>query len=160
MSERVTFEQELAQHGNIVFTNVGVSMMPLLRQGRDLMVIEKKPEGRCKKYDAVLYKVGPRYILHRIVKVREKDYVIVGDNCIWREYGITDDQILGVLTHVVRDGKKIDLSTSKKYWLYVHLWCDFYHVRAAILWLKQTAIRLLHPIWKHIKPYVKGRSGK
>lgn len=133
MRKEVTFEEELETHGSIVYTNVGVSMMPLLRQGRDLMVIQKKPEGRCKKYDAVLYRVGNRYILHRILKVRAHDYVIAGDNCIHREYGITDAQILGVLTQVLRDGKRIDVKKSFKYRLYVHLWCDFFHIRVLIL---------------------------
>lgn len=142
MGQKITFEEELERHGNLVFTNVGVSMMPLLRQGRDLMVIEKKGPQRCKKYDAVLYKVGNRYILHRIIRVREHDYVIVGDNCIYREFGITDDQILGVLTQVLRNGKRIDVQTDRKYRLYVHLWCDFYHVRAAILWGKQMVLRI------------------
>ena len=40
-----TFEEEIRQNGYLVYTNVGASMMPLLRQNRDLMVIEQK-EGR------------------------------------------------------------------------------------------------------------------
>lgn len=150
MSEKVTFEEELERHGNIVFTNVGVSMMPLLRQGRDLMIIEKRPEERLKKYDAVLYKVGNRYILHRIIKVREKDYVIVGDNCFRREYGIVDSQILGVLTGVVRDGKQIDTKGNKLYLAYVHLWVDFYPLRAAILWCRQVVYAVGHKIKQNI----------
>ena len=133
----VTFEELLDKKGCFVYTNVGVSMLPLLRQRRDIIEIRKK-QGRCKKYDAVLYKRGGKYILHRILKVREKDYVIVGDHCIWREYGVTDDQILGVMTRVIRDGKSI---TPDNFWYrcYVHLWCDFYPVRAAILWGKAAA---------------------
>ena len=37
-----TFEEQLAGHGKLIDTNVGTSMMPLLRQHRDLFVIEKK----------------------------------------------------------------------------------------------------------------------
>lgn len=151
MSERVTFEQELERHGRIVFTNVGVSMMPLLRQNRDLMVIERKPAGRCKKYDAVLYKVGQRYILHRIIQVRPNDYVIVGDNCIHREYGIKDAQILGVLREVIRDGKKIDVEKSLKYRVYVHIWCDFFHIRASLLWMKMAVYAVLHRVRRWMK---------
>ena len=36
-----TFEEELEQNGKLVYTNVGVSMLPLLREGRDVMLIEK-----------------------------------------------------------------------------------------------------------------------
>ena len=123
----------LDNRGYLVYTNVGISMMPLLRQGKDVMEIRKKGPERCKKYDAVLYKVNDRYILHRIIKVRENDYVIVGDNCFRREYGIKDSQILGVLTGIVRNGKHISV-TDKKYLCYVHLWCDFYPIRAAFLY--------------------------
>lgn len=132
-STKTTFEEEIRKHGKLVYTNVGFSMMPLLRQGRDLMIISGKPEGRLKKYDAVLYKCGGRYILHRILKVRKNDYVICGDHNWRREYGITDDQIIGVLTAFVRDGAEIPV-TDRRYLMYVHLWCDFYHVRAVILW--------------------------
>ena len=130
-----SFEEMLDKKGYLFYTNVGTSMMPLLRQGKDIMEIRKKEPGRCQKYDAVLYKVRDRYILHRIIKVRENDYVIVGDNCFRKEYGITDDQILGVLTGIVRNGKHISV-TDKKYLCYVHLWCDFYPVRAGILYSK------------------------
>lgn len=130
-----TFEEEIRQNGYLVYTNVGVSMMPLLRQNRDLMVIEKQ-EGRCARYDAVLYKrKNGQYVLHRILKVRKEDYVICGDNCWRREYGITDEQILGVLTAVVRDGKKMPV-TDRNYQRYVHLWCDFYYIRAVIFFMR------------------------
>ncbi len=131
-----TFEAELERGGRIIHTNVGDSMMPLLREGRDLMIIEKRPQGRCKKYDAVLYKrPNGRYVMHRILKVRKNDYVICGDNRWMREFGVPDEWILGVLTGVIRDGKQISV-TDRKYRLYVHLWCDFYWIRAAILRVK------------------------
>ncbi len=74
--ETTSFEEMLDRNGYLAYTNVGTSMMPLLRQGKDVMEIRKKEPERCKKYDAVLYKVNDRYILHRIIKVRENDYVM------------------------------------------------------------------------------------
>ena len=94
-----SFEKMLEEKGYIVYTNVGTSMLPLLRERRDIIEIRPKSTGRCKKYDAVLYKRGDKYILHRILKVRPNDYVICGDHNIWREYGITDDQIKAVTAH-------------------------------------------------------------
>jgi hypothetical protein len=130
-----TFEKEIQQNGKLIYTNVGDSMMPLLRQNRDLMIIEK-PNGRLKKYDVPLYKRDSgQYVLHRILKVRKDDYVICGDNRWHREYGITDRHIIGVLTGIIRDGKTISVR-DKKYRLYVHLWCDFFYVRAFILRIK------------------------
>jgi hypothetical protein len=137
-----TFEEELQQNGKLIYTNVGDSMMPLLRQNRDLMIIEK-PNGRLKKYDVPLYKRDSgQYVLHRILKVRKDDYIICGDNRWSREYGITDRHIIGVLTGIVRDGKTISVQ-DKKYLLYVHLWCDFFYIRAFILRTKHFIKRRL-----------------
>ena len=129
-----TFEEELERSGTLVFTNKGRSMMPLLRENRDLMVIEKKGPERCKKYDAVLFKRGERYVLHRILKVREQDYYVVGDNCRKGEY-VRDSQILGVLKQVVRDGRTIS-PEDPDYQRYVHLWCDFFPLRAGLFFLR------------------------
>ena len=123
----VSYEEELARSGKIVVTNVGVSMRPLIKQGRDIIIIAKK-DGRLHKYDVPLYKRRDQYVLHRIVKVRENDYVILGDNCAAKEYGITDDQIIGVMTSLVRNGKEIDLN-SFGYKLYVRVWCSLAPVR-------------------------------
>ena len=94
MSEYSTIEAEIEKHGTGIFTNVGDSMMPLLRQRRDIIHISKV-EGRLKKYDVPLYKRdNGQYVLHRILKVRENDYVICGDNRTGMEEGITDRHII------------------------------------------------------------------
>jgi hypothetical protein len=130
-----TYEEQIEQHGSLIYTNVGDSMLPLMREHRDLLIIEKRPEGRCKKFDIVLYRrPSGKHILHRIIKVRKDDYIIAGDNRWEREIGVKDEWIFGVLTGIVRDGKKIDLK-GWKYRLYVFAWCDLFWVRAFILWL-------------------------
>ena len=103
----MTYEEYLNENGNLTYTNVGSSMMPLLKQHRDLFTVTKKSEGRLKKGDVILYRHQPKtYVLHRIIKVRENDYVILGDNCIRKEYGIKDEDILGKMTSYVRKGKE------------------------------------------------------
>lgn len=152
----ISFEEMLDKNGYLIYNNVGISMMPLLRQGKDVLEIRKKGLERCQKYDVALYKVGDRYILHRIIKVREKDYVIVGDNCFRKEYGVTDKQILGVLTGIVRNGKHISV-TDKKYLCYVHLWCDFYPIRAVILYGLFQLGRIRSKLARIIHHFLKGR---
>jgi hypothetical protein len=134
MSEaKSTFEEELQRSGRLVYTNVGNSMMPMLRENRDLLIVERKPQGRLKKYDVPLYKRDSgQYVLHRVLKVRAQDYVMCGDNRCRREYGITDRHIIGVLTGFVRDGREISVR-NKGYRAYVHLWCDFFHIRVLLL---------------------------
>lgn len=138
----MSFEEELEQHGGFIFTNVGDSMLPLIRQGRDVLEISRKPAGRLNKYDIPLYKRDGKYILHRILKVRENDYVIAGDHNIRREYGVTDEQIIGVLTGLTRDGKSIKLS-GWKYRTYLFFWCDLFPLRAAILFVRSHLKRAM-----------------
>ena len=128
-----TFEEIIARDGRLIYTNRGDSMMPLIKQDRDLLVIKRKPKRRLKKYDVPLYKRdNGQYVLHRILEVRKHDYVICGDNRWNKEYGITDRHIIGVLTAVIRNGKEIKV-TDFKYKVYVHLWCDLFPVRAFIV---------------------------
>jgi len=129
---KITFEERLATEGKLIHTNVGDSMMPFLREGRDLMVIEPRPAGRCKRLDAVLYKrPNGKYVMHRILKVRKNDYVLCGDNRVMREFGVQEDWIFGILTGIIRDGKTIP-TTDWRYRLRVHLLCDFFWGRVFV----------------------------
>lgn len=137
-----SFEEEIKKSGRIIYTNVGDSMMPYIKQGRDVLVISEV-NGKLNKYDVPLYKRDSgQYVLHRILKVRENDYVICGDNRWNKEYGVTDRHIIGILTGVIRDGQEIPV-TNRKYRIYVHLWCDLFPVRAFILRVCQFVKRRL-----------------
>lgn len=145
MSKR-TLEQELAQTGKLIYVTKGVSMRPFIRSGQDLVEIRAKDTARFRKYDVVLYRRGEEYVLHRIVAVRENDYVIRGDNCLETEYGITDDRILGVLTGIIRDRKKLDIH-SWGYRLRVRLWVAFHGPRALVMRTR----KFLGKVWRRFK---------
>lgn len=131
-----TFEEELEKKGAFTFSNVGVSMLPLIKQGRDLFTIAKR-QDKCKKYDVVLYRRQrtSSYVLHRVVKVRENDYVILGDNCLKKEYGITDDDIIGVMTSFVRKGKEYSVN-HLGYRIYSRVWYFLYPLRKLLAKMK------------------------
>lgn len=144
MNEGISFEEYLDQHGSLTYTNVGTSMLPMLRQGRDIFIVRKKGKERCKKGDVVLYHRPPdQYVLHRIIEVRPEDYVILGDNCVAKEYGIQDESILGVLTGFVRDGKEHSVD-ELGYRLYSTLWLLTTPVRTAVkkcLWKARRVLK-------------------
>lgn len=127
------FEDILEQEGQLVYTNVGTSMMPLLRQRRDLLIIRKKGPERLHWLDCPLYKRdNGKYILHRVLWVRKHDYIICGDNQ-WRpETGISDRHVIGVLEAVDRDGKLLEMN-SLKMRIYGLLQFVFFPVRALFL---------------------------
>ena len=72
---KATFEEIIQRDGKLIYTNKGNSMMPLIKEGRDLLVIERT-NGRLKRFDVPLYKRDTgQYVLHRIMRVRKNDYV-------------------------------------------------------------------------------------
>lgn len=131
-----TYEQQLEDRGFLICPTSGGSMRPFLRSGEDLSYVERRAQTRSRKYDAILYRRNNgTYVLHRIVKVHPDSYTLCGDNCWQREPGITDAQVLGVLTGVIRKGKKINVN----HWCYrmaVRLWCALYPPRAVFLYIR------------------------
>ena len=154
---KTNIPQYLAEHGELTYRIVGVSMNPLLRQDRDLITVlrtdlaKKDKNGRFHNHEVVLYKrhSDGAYVLHRIVEVREKDYVILGDNCVKREYGISDEDILGVMTSFVRDGKTVPV-TDPLYKAYVELWCALEPFRGPA--------KLAHTGTRHVQKVANGEE--
>lgn len=102
-----SIEQEIADNGWLVYTNVGNSMMPLIEQSKDLVVI-KKVDRELKKGDAVLFKrVNGSLVLHRVIHVHDNDgarsYDMCGDNQSGLERGVSEDQIIGILDKVIKN---------------------------------------------------------
>ena len=138
---KLTFEEYLDKYGILIYKNVGFSMLPMLKPGRDLFVVSKKGKTRCKKYDVILYHRPPNdYVLHRIIKVREYDYVVLGDNCINKEIGIRDSDILGVLIEFVHKGKTYQVN-NKMYKFYIFIWCTFSPIRIRYKKMKGTIVK-------------------
>lgn len=150
MSEdKISFEDFLEKDGVLVYTNRGFSMMPMLRQKRDLIVVKKISSEPLKRYDVVLFKYKGNYVLHRIMKIDGDDFTTAGDHNWWKEYHIQRQDIIGKLDSFVRDGKEI--KTDNKFYLcYVHLWCDLFPVRAGILKASATIKRLGSYVKHHI----------
>ena len=127
MKQGVHIEEVLASQGFYISTTSGTSMSPMLRDRRDTIIIRPVSE-RLKKYDVPLYKRGNEYVLHRIVKVTPTGYVICGDNCLKREYQVTDREIIGVLRGFYRGDRVVDMN-GLGYWMYCRLWVMVYPVR-------------------------------
>ena len=143
-SSGVSIEEYLKQHDTLTYRNVGASMLPLLKQGRDLFTVTRKTDERCRKYDVALYKrKDGAYVLHRIVEVRKDDYVFLGDNCIEKEYGITDQDIRGIMVSFVHRGNSYSVEDFC-YRLYVRIWCAMYPLRCAYKRVHAFVSRGLH----------------
>lgn len=58
----------------------GISMNPLLQEGRDnLLLAPLAPDAPLHRYDVVLFRYGDTYLLHRIRKITSDTLVTRGD---------------------------------------------------------------------------------
>ncbi|MBQ0079339.1 MAG: S26 family signal peptidase [Eubacterium sp.] len=124
---KMSFEDYLQEHGSLTYKNVGVSMEPMIKQGRDIFTLHAKGDAPCEKYDVILYKRGEDYVLHRVVGRRGDDYIVLGDNCVAKEI-VSDQQVLGVLSEFVRKGRTVTVDNSL-YRLYSKVWYGIYPIR-------------------------------
>ncbi len=96
----------------------GVSMLPLLVQGRDYAVI-KRAVGHLNIGDVPLYRrADGRFVLHRVVGFDGENYIMCGDNQFLLEYGIGDGNIIGVVCEFIIDGKTVDTEADEEYIMY------------------------------------------
>ncbi len=134
-------EDILEKEGIFVSTTVGMSMYPLLKNRRDNIIV-KPVNGILKKYDVPLYKRGERYILHRIVDVKDNEYVIIGDNCISYEY-VPFDKVIGVAVGFYRRNHYVDCN-NKLYRIYSRVWVKTFPVRRQYIKLRTLYLKARH----------------
>ena len=137
------FEDLLARDGILVYKTSGMSMKPMLRQDRDVVII-KVPSGRLRKNDVALYKRGRNYVLHRVIEVREGVYGVRGDNTYAMEI-VPDSAVIGVLTSFRRKGKEYAV-TGKGYRWYVRFWNAIYPLRLC----RFRAVSLMKAIFRRL----------
>ena len=130
MSERVPKEQFIAENGFLIIHPVGVSMLPLLRGGRD--TVELAAPGEIRVNDVVWYRrADGDYVLHRVVGVENGEYVLCGDHQIARECGVRREDILGVMRGFYRGERYVPVE-NRLYRAYVALWSQMLLRRAAL----------------------------
>ena len=135
-----TIEESLRENGKHWQTTVGDSMMPMLRDRENIVEIVRAEE-QLKKYDLPLYKrPDGKYVLHRILKVKKDCYVTCGDNRYGRET-VPKEWIVGVASGYFKGEKFISVK-SRKHRFYIHLWCDFFYIRAGMIWIKLKLKRI------------------
>ncbi len=132
-------EEILIKEGKCIFPIKGISMMPMLEQSKDtvLVVITK---DKLKKYDIPLYKVKGNYYLHRIISVKNDYYITCGDNCITKER-VPFSNVLGVVEGFYKNGKYISCSNSD-YLKYAKKRCKSRWRRSLVRYISYGAKRI------------------
>lgn len=126
-------EDMLKAGGEVNFNTRGTSMLPMLHQDGDRVIIIK-PKGTLKKYDIPLYRrADGSFVLHRIVRAPKGEvYDICGDNQWDIEKGVKHSQVIGVVTDFYRNGRKISCK-NKLYKMYSIIWVSIMPLRKVII---------------------------
>ncbi len=123
--------KEISQNSKALIYTKGNSMLPMLKEGRDISVLVI-PSGNLKVGDVVLYerpKNDNMLVLHRIVKVvSDGKFLIRGDNTYYDE-PVTRENIMAVLEGFFRKGRYINCKESKRYRIYAFAQVRLYFIK-------------------------------
>ncbi|MBR5872116.1 MAG: S24/S26 family peptidase [Oscillospiraceae bacterium] len=124
------------------FSPRGISMLPLLREGKDSVLLSPLPE-KLKKYDVPLYQRDDgKYVLHRITAVGET-ITCIGDNQFVYESGLRHDQMIAVMTGFYRGERFVSVDS-----LFYKIYCRFWHYSRPLRYFMKRAIGFLR---RHLK---------
>lgn len=119
----------------------GISMLPMLRQGKDSVELSPLPE-KLHKYDIPVYQYpSGKYVMHRIIAVQEDCCICRGDNLTEPER-ISREQMIGIVSAFRRGEKRIGMD-DPGYRLYCRFWCMSFPVRSIWRKMKRILRRLL-----------------
>ena len=117
-------DEILAGGGEFRMFPKGTSMLPLIVQGKDSVVLKRNTDVPAKKHDIAFYRrTSGQFVLHRVMRI-EKDgtYTMCGDNQFDLEKGIKREQIIGYVSCIYKGDKKRE-NKALGYRIYVFFWC-------------------------------------
>lgn len=126
------------------FVPDGRSMLPTIFGGKSEVVVVK-PTFPLKKYDIALYTSPSGFlVLHRVIDVcnynGKTEYILRGDNTYKNEVGVTNNQILAVVTRFKRKNRWQSVN-ARGYLFFVKLWCGIYPLRKATRFFALLVVR-------------------
>ena len=134
-NEYISVLKELVEEGKEVSLLIaGSSMSPFICHGRDYIFF-KAPDRELKKGDMVFYqRKSGQYVMHRIYKIKDDEYYMVGDAQTEIEGPLERDQIFALITKVKRKGKMIEPG-------------DFWWMFFEKIWIQIVPFRSIVSFW-------------
>lgn len=120
-------------------TVTGNSMSPFLIHGRDTVYLSRLTRP-ARRGDVLLYRRdNGGYVLHRVYAATSEEYTMVGDAQTELEPGIRPDQVIAIVTRVVRKDQELRPGS---------FWWDFFETK----WLRMLPVRApVHKLYSAIK---------
>lgn len=128
-------KQALNTGHSATFRVKGYSMRPFLENERDIVKLSYINPQNVKVNDVILAEIAPhRYVLHRVIKRKEHQLILMGDGNIRGAELCNDTNVIGIATAFYRNkSKKPDLTTGKKWRFYTKIWLALKPFRRWIL---------------------------
>lgn len=131
----------------------GVSMLPMLRQGKDMVELSPLPE-RLEKYDLPVYQYpSGKVVMHRVVDVREDGYICLGDNTYAYEH-VRSEWMIARVSAFKRGDRRIPVE-NPGYRLYARVWVALFPLRRLLrkgrIWLG----KYLRPVKQWLRRHLK-----
>ena len=135
-------EEVLASGGVFRIYPKGTSMLPLLVQTRDSVVLKRREGTPALKNDIAFYRrKNGQFVLHRVMRIcPDGTYVMCGDNQCVLEKGIEPSQIIAYVSEIYRKDKKIALGGAR-YSLYVFFWTKM-PIRKTVMLYKRVLAKI------------------
>ena len=125
----------------------GTSMLPLVRQGKDSVILVGKAK-ELKKGDIIFYRrQSGQLVLHRIVGLSNNStYILCGDNQAALENGVTDEMIIASVSAIYRGEKRLE---KNAFWrrVYEFFWCIM-PLRRILLFIKRAFSKIRWLLFK------------
>ena len=116
-------EEVLASGGEFRMYPKGTSMLPLIVQKKDSVVLKRNFDVPAKRHDIAFYRRdNGQFVLHRVMKICDDGtYTMCGDNQLALEKGIRAEQIIAYVDTVYSDKDKVK-TKGLKYSFYLFWW--------------------------------------
>jgi len=134
----IRLQLETAGRANLTVT--GCSMLPMLRQYRDSVILAPV-SGSLKPGDIALYqREDGRFVLHRVIRVTAEGYQFCGDNQSQLE-SVTQPQLTALVTGYIQNGNRRSLN-SPGYRLYRRCMVGLFGLRKYYIALRRRLGRM------------------
>lgn len=115
-------EAEIAEGRSVRFRLRGISMFPLLRDGRDEVVLRPCCADELHPMDVVLFRYRGQHLLHRILRREGDRLYIQGDGSYVAHEECTVADVVGKVHTVIRPSGKAVAVTSWRWRLLSACW--------------------------------------
>lgn len=114
----------------------GHSMRPLLREDRDIVVLQRCDVSELKRGDIVLFRYRGQHILHRILHIEADRFVLAGDGNYRTREHCSSHEIVARAVQVIRRSGRIVKCDSARWRRQSRLWLGIPE------WLRRQILRV------------------